>query len=511
MALKSTEQAPRRIHALLDHSLAAAPHQPFILLPGRTLTFADVDALARQAEAELRALDVRAGDRVMVVAENCPEHAALIFACSRIGAWSCGVNARMAPAEIDAFAERADARVVYFTSGASSAAQAHAQRFHATPSSLPGMSHSAVRTDSQPETGPLQTTVAGLIFTSGTTGKPKGVMLSHDALCHFAEQSAQLRGLTPADRCYAFVPMTHIFGLVTVMLTALQARAQLVMRPQFDPADLLDALAHHEVSQLQGPPTLYARLLSHLQSLGQTRIHAPALRFVYTGAGPLNLTLKQRVEAAFGQPLHHGYGLSEYAGSVHITRLGEWREDTSAGYAVPEAQVQVTDPATGQPLPAGQRGELWIRGRGLMPGYFRDPEAMAAVMRPGGWYASGDIGEMAEDGALWVVCRLKEMIIRSGFNVYPAEVEAALNTFPAIERSAVVGRKEPDGNEQVIAFVELRPGSTLDHSALQAHLRERLAPYKRPARIEPIDALPVNPNGKILKRVLQEQAAAFSS
>ena len=499
-----------RIHHLLDRSLEQGRDAPFIVLPNHTLSFADVDAMAQQVEAELRSLNVRAGDRVMVVAENCPEHAALIFACSRIGAWSCGVNARMAPAEIDAFAARADARVVYFTASASASAQAHAKRYHATSSCLPGMSHSAVKADSTPETGPLQTSVAGLIFTSGTTGQPKGVMIGHDALCHFAAQSAQSRALSPADRCYAFVPMTHIFGLATVMLTALQARAQLVMRPQFDPADLLDALAHHGVSQLQGPPALYSRLLAYLQEKGIERIHAPALRFVYTGAGPLDMALKQRVEAAFGQTLHHGYGLSEYAGSMHITRLGEWRHDTSAGYAVSEAEVQVTDPATGQPMPYGQRGELWVRGRGLMPGYFRDPEATAAVMRPGGWYASGDLGEMAEDGALWVVGRLKEMIIRSGFNVYPAEVEAALNAFPSIERSAVIGRKEADGNEQVLAFVELRPGCTLKRTALHAHLREQLAPYKRPAHIEVMETLPTNHNGKILKRILQEQAATLS-
>lgn len=498
-----------RIHNLLDRSLEQGANAPFIVLPERSLSFADVALLSDQAEIELRALNVRAGDRVVVVAENCPEHAALIFACSRIGAWSCGVNARMAPAEIDAFTQRADARVIYFTAGASCSAQSHAARFHAMPSRLPGMAHSAVRTDSTPEKGQLQKEVASLIFTSGTTGHPKGVMLRHDALCHFAQQSAQSRALSPDDRCYAFVPMTHIFGLATVMLTALQARAQLVMRPQFDPADLLDALAHHGVSQLQGPPALYSRLLAYLQEQGMERIHAPALRFVYTGAGPLDLSLKQRVEAAFGQPLHHGYGLSEYAGSVHITRLHEWRSDTSAGYAVAEAEVQVTDPATGQPLPAGQRGELWIRGRGLMPGYFRDPEATAAVMRPGGWYASGDLGEMAPDGALWVVGRLKEMIIRSGFNVYPAEVEAALNTHPCIERSAVVGRKEADGNEQVIAFVELRPGKQLEPVDLHKHLCNLLAPYKRPAYIETVTRLPTNPNGKILKRVLQEQAATL--
>ncbi len=501
-----------RIHHLLDRWLTESPDQPFIHLPdGRSLTFADLGALTTAAEAELLALGVLPGDRVLVVAENCPEHAALILACSRVGAWSCGVNARMAPAEIDAFAAKADARVIYFTAAASRAASAHARRFDAVPSALNGMEHSHVRANAMPEGQPLQDQVAALIFTSGTTGEPKGVMLTHDALIHFARVTCEARALSPVDRSYAFVPMTHIFGLGTVLLSSLLAGAQLVMRPQFDPADLLDALAHCGVSQLQGPPTLYSRLLAHLQHEGITTPTAPALRYLYTGAGPLDLSLKQRVEATFGLTLHHGYGLSEYAGSVHVTRLGDRRADTSAGYAVAEAEVQVTDPVTGTPLPLGERGELWLRGRGLMPGYFRDPDATAKAMREGGWYASGDLGEMHADGALFVVGRLKEMIIRSGFNVYPAEVETALNTHPSIQRSAVVGCRESDGNEEIIAFVELRPGATLDVAALQNHLRERLAPYKRPARIVALPELPTNNNGKILKRELQEQAASLLS
>ncbi len=500
-----------RIHHLLDRWRAEAPQQPFIHLPGgRSLSFAGLGMLTDTAEAELRALQVRPGDRVLVVAENCPEHAALILACSRVGAWSCGVNARMAPAEIDAFAAKADARVLFFTASASRSAAAHARRFAAVDSALPGLQHSPVRPQAQPETGALRDSVAALIFTSGTTGEPKGVMLTHDALIHFARVSGASRALGPQDRSYAFVPMTHIFGLGTVLISSLLAGAQLVMRPQFDPDDLLDALARHGVSQLQGPPALFSRLMAHLQERGIQQPEAPALRYLYTGAGPLDLALKNRVEAAFGQALHHGYGLSEYAGSVHLTRLGERRADTSAGYAVAEAQVQVTDPATGRPLPLGERGELWIRGRGLMPGYFRDPAATAAVMREGGWYASGDLGEMHADGALFVVGRLKEMIIRSGFNVYPAEVETALNTHPGIQRSAVVGRGVDDGNEEIVAFVELRPGAALDADALQAHLRGLLAPYKRPSHIVALDELPTNTNGKVLKRILKDHALSLT-
>ena len=499
-----------RIHHLLDRWRIEAPQRPFIYLPdGTSLSFAGLAVLTDRAEAELRALDVRPGDRVLMVAENCPEHAALILACSRVGAWSCGVNARMAPGEIDAFAAKADARVTYFTAAASASAAAHGQRFSAQASALPGIRRSSVRADAVAQDGPLAQTVAAIIFTSGTTGEPKGVMLTHDALLHFARVSAASRALGPQDRCYAFVPMTHIFGLGTVLLSCLQAGAALVMRPQFDPEDLLDALARHGVSQLQGPPALFSRLLTYLQVQGIEHPEAPQLRYVYTGAGPLDLTLKQRVEAVFGQTLHHGYGLSEYAGSVHLTRQHERRDDTSVGYAVESAEVQVTDPDTGQAVPTGQRGELWIRGRGLMPGYFRDAQASADAMREGGWYASGDLGEMHADGALWVVGRLKEMIIRSGFNIYPAEVELALNALPGVQRSAVVGRPEGDGNEQVIAFVELQPGAVFDDAAAHAHLRQHLAPYKQPTHIAIVAELPTSHNGKVLKRQLQLQAASL--
>jgi malonyl-CoA/methylmalonyl-CoA synthetase len=329
-------------------------------------------------------------------------------------------------------------------------------------------------------------------------------MMTHEGVTHFGRVSAASRDLGEDDRSYAYLPMTHIFGLGTVLVASLYAGATLVMRAAFDPAMALEDLAQHGVTQLQGPPTLFARLLAHMGKAGVQHPAAPQLRYVYTGAGPLDMALKQRVEAAFRKPLHHGYGLSEYAGSVHLTRQGEWREDTSAGHVVEGAELRIVDPQSGRVLPPGERGEIWMRGVGLMPGYFRDKEATAAVMRTGGWYASGDLGELRADGALFVVGRLKEMIIRSGFNIYPAEVEAVLNAFPAVERSAVVGRSQVDGNEDVVAYVELRHGVTLDEQALRQHLREHLAPYKQPAVIRTVEAFPMTGSGKVLKRRLLE-------
>ena len=523
-----------RIHTLFDGWLQRSPERVFLVIPANVavipakagiqgspdlktealdsrlrgndefMTYAQVGALVDALEAELRADGVRPGDRVMVVAENCPQHLALILACSRVGAWSCGVNARMAPGEVAGFSEKADARVHYFTSGVSRAAAAHGARFDARPSVIEGLQRSPVRADAIAETGPLAAEVAAIIFTSGTTGTPKGVLMTHRGVTHFGRISAASRELGEQDRSYAYLPMTHIFGLATVLVASLYAGATLLMRPAFDPADALEDLAHHGVTQLQGPPALFARLLAHMEQAGIRHPPVPQLRYVYTGAGPLDLVLKRRVEAAFGHPLHHGYGLSEYAGSVALTRLHERRDDTSAGYQVEGAELRIVDPKTGLDLPAGERGEIWMRGVGLMPGYFRDPAATAAVIKAGGWYASGDLGEIHADGAVFVVGRLKEMIIRSGFNVYPAEVETVLNDFPGIERSAVAGRPAGDGNEDVIAFVELKPGAAIDDAALKAHLRERLAPYKQPAVVRIVESFPMTGSGKVLKRKLLE-------
>lgn len=489
------------IHELFDARAASAPGQVFLFMPGTTLTLAGLGALVDQLAQELRADGVQPGDRVLIVAENCPEHVALILACSRVGAWSCGVNARMSRGEISGFNAKADPRVVYFTSGVSDAARQHGSEAGALPSVLPGLQRSAVRTQAVDGQGELAARVAAIIFTSGTTGTPKGVLVTHAGLLQFGRVSAQSRALGPQDRSYAYLPMTHIFGLGTVLMASLHAGAGLVMRSKFDPADVFDALAHQGLSNLQGPPAMFTRLLGWLDQQGIASPAAPALRYVYTGAAPLDMVLKRAVEKRFGHPLHHGYGLSEYAGALCLGRLGEPRDDTSAGYLVDGAGLRIVN-SDGQDVPNGERGEIWMRGVGLMPGYFRDPDATAQVMRPGGWYASGDLGYQAPDGALFVVGRLKEMIIRSGFNVYPGEVEAVLCQFPGIQRAAVIGRGESDGNEEILAFVETVDHTPLDMERLQAHIADNLAPYKRPARVIPVDAFPMTHSGKVLKRNL---------
>ena len=284
------------IHELFDARVARAPGQAFLYTPEATLTLADLNACVSQLVQELRADGVQPGDRVLTVAENCPEHVALILACSRVGAWSCGVNARMSRGEVSGFNTKADPRVVYFTSGVSSAARQHGMDAGAVPSVLPGLQRSAPRPQAVAEQGELASRVAAVIFTSGTTGAPKGVLVSHAGILQFARISAESRELGPQDRSYAYLPMTHIFGLGTVLMASLYAGAGLVMRSTFDPADVFEALAHHGVSTLQGPPTMFNRLLGWLDQQGIATPLAPDLRYVYTGAAALDMRLKQAVE-----------------------------------------------------------------------------------------------------------------------------------------------------------------------------------------------------------------------
>jgi len=495
-----------RIHQLFDERAAQAPDHPFLFLRDGVMTLGQLAVQVNALEAELREAGVRLGDRVLVAAENCPEHVALVLACSRVGAWACGVNARMTASELAGFAAKADARLLYFTVGVSASAREHAAQHDTRASVLPALRHTLADPEASPQTGELAERVAAIIFTSGTTGQPKGVMLTHAGLLQFGKVSAQSRGLLPADRSYAYLPMTHIFGLGTVLMASLHAGAGLLMRSQFDPADVFDALAHQGLTQLQGPPAMFTRLLAWLDGQGIDHPAAPDLRYVYTGAAPLDLSVKKAIEARFGQPLHHGYGLSEYAGALTLCRKGEWRQDTSAGYLVEGAELRIVD-AQGHDLPAGEMGEIWMRGVGLMPGYFRDPEITDQVMKPGGWYASGDLGRQDADGALQVVGRLKEMIIRSGFNVYPGEVEAVFLAWPGVQRAAVAGRKTADGNEDILAFIEPKPGAQIDLEALKAHAHEHLSPYKRPSAVTLVAEMPMTLSGKVLKRELVDKYA----
>lgn len=517
---------PERICGIPRRWCALTPDAPALHDGRRRWTYAQLAAAVDQTSQLLRQLGVRAGDRLMVVGENCAAQVVLTFAAADIDAWIVHVNGRLPAREVDQILDHSGARRVIYTSiPASPETTAHGLRHGAEAAQPPFDDHpwmiGALKAGGARETpyARPERQVAALIYTTGTTGNPKGVMLSHRNLLFIAAISSTLRGLTPHDRAYGVLPITHVYGLASVMLGTLYAGACLYLCPRFTPEALIRAISNHRLTILQGVPAMYARLLEKLgtDDDGQPRRLANRLRFAYAGGSPLSPSLKTQVEQLLGVPLHNGYGMTETSPTVSQTRLDAPRGDASVGMPIPGVEVRVVD-KEGADVAPGANGELWVRGPNVMLGYYREPELTAAAMRPDGWINTGDMARQESDGALFIVGRTKELIIRSGFNVYPLEVETVLNAHPAVTQSAVVGRNASDGNEEVVAFIEVDPryrASTAELSTelsaelaeeLQQYLAGRLSPYKCPSEIIAMQTLPAATTGKILKGQLRQLA-----
>jgi long-chain acyl-CoA synthetase len=498
---------PARISAIPRRRAERAPHANALHDGRRHWTYAELAAAIDETAVLLRALKLRPGDRLMVVGENCVAQVVLTLAAASVDAWIVHVNGRLSAREVDAIMQHCGARRVIYTSSVSGEAAAHGLRHGASAADSPYGEWMVGRLNMDCAAEPVHEAsaeqVAALIYTTGTTGQPKGVMLTHRNLLFIAAVSSTLRGLTPSDRAYGVLPISHVYGLASVMLGTLCAGACLYLCPRFTPDAVLKAIRDDHLTILQGVPAMYARLLETLGGSGQRL--ASQLRFMYAGGSPLSPTLKAQAEQLFGLPLHNGYGMTETSPTVSQTRLDQPRSDTSVGQAIPGVEVRLVD-AGGVDVPPGADGELWVRGPNIMLGYYREPELTAAAMRPGGWLNTGDVARQDADGALFIVGRTKELIIRSGFNVYPLEVETVLNAHPAVTQSAVVGRNAADGNEEVVAFVEIDPRHRVTSEELQQYLATQLSPYKCPTEIIEMQTLPAAATGKILKGQLRQLA-----
>ncbi len=498
---------PARLPHLVRHRALVAPQAPAMIQGGTRWTYAQLAEAVDEAGALLRSLGVRPGDRVMLVGENCLTLVALILAAGEADAWAAIINARLSGPEIDAIRDHCGARRVIFTIEVSAEAATHAQRHGAETRTLGRLGAIAIgplNSDCSPE--PVETgngQVAALIYTSGTTGTPKGVMLTHRNIMFVGAVSGGLRDVRPGDVVYGVLPMSHVFGLASVLVGALYGGACLHVAPRFAPSQVLADLKAG-LSMWNGVPAMFAKFLEHIRLTGAA-IEAPALRFLSAGGSPLDPAIKAETEALFGRVLNNGYGLTESAPTICQTRLEAPRGDCSVGHALPGVEVRIVGP-DGKDVTAGGVGELWSRGPGTMKGYYRAPEMTAEVIDSEGWLNTGDFASRHPDGALFIVGRAKELIIRSGFNVYPAEVEAALNAHPLVTQSAVVGRPAPDGNEEVVAFVQVAPGTPVSAADLESWASARLAPYKRPGEVVVLGHLPAGATGKILKNRLAEAA-----
>jgi long-chain acyl-CoA synthetase len=496
---------PARIHEVIDRSVVLSPDHPALIEDGAVWTYRQLDRSVREIATALQSLEVRPGDRMMIVSENCIALAGLLLAASRIGAWAIVVNPRLSPRELDQISAHSGARRVFLTTGISNDAAAHATRLGAEVGDVGPLGDIGIGPlNEHASTEPMETSsanqVAVLIYTSGTTGTPKGVMLTHENLLFSAKTTALFRRMDADDKVYVVLPISHIVGISLLIMT-LMVGGTVRLVSKYEPATLARVIAEEGITILNGVPATYQRLLEYKSVAGLARLDRGSLRLIAVAGAPLDLDLKMRVERELGLPLSNGYGITECSPGISGVRFDEARADQAVGRILPGIETRIVGTA-GAPVRDGEVGELHVRGRNVMRGYYRAPELTSKAIDHEGWFNTGDLARFDGD-CLYIVGRTKEMIIRSGFNVYPAEVEAVLNSHQAVVQSAVVGRTVA-GNEEVVAFVQLMQGAKATPDELLAYAGSQLTSYKRPCEIVVLDALPATSTGKILKHKLAE-------
>jgi long-chain acyl-CoA synthetase len=506
---------PPRISEIIKPWVERSPDRAALVEDSGTWSYGQLASVIAETRVWLRDSGVRPGDRVMIVCENCRAVVAVLMALAGLDAWPVLVNARLSGREIEIIRDHCGARRVIYTTTVSPHAREHARQQGAVIAEPAGLGLIGIgplyqQVEPEPLDPDEANRIAALIYTSGTTGLPKGVMLTHRNVLYIAALSARIRSLGPDDRLYGILPMSHVVGFSVVLLGTLLSGGTLYLSPRFDPMTARTTLEKYRLTVVLGTPAIFALFLEFAKLKGIKSLKLPSLRIISSSGAPLQAALKTAVEKLFGLVLHNGYGVTECSPTIAQTRVEVPRDDTSVGSVFPGVEVKIIGPDHGR-VDKGEVGELWVRGPNLMKGYYRAPEETASSMDEEGWFNTRDLARF-EDGNLFIVGRTKDLIIRRGFNVYPAEVEAVLNAHPAVTQSAVIGRVVEGGaeGEEILAFVQPRGGVALTATELAEHASRHLAPYKRPSHIVFIPSMPVTATGKIMKAELAKTAAAVS-
>ncbi len=454
--------------AFLETTARRAPGKPALVWDGGSLVWEEMERRAGAFARSLAERGVKPGDRIALSIPNRWTFAVALWGGFKSGATVVPLNPLLAPEE--------RARVL-----------AHLR---------PSLVVDAVGADGA--TWPsvaVADSPALILYTSGSTGQPKGAVLSHAALAFSSRSWAgPVMALSPEDRVLAVLPFSHSYGLNGALLAPLWAGAGAVVLERFSPEEALAAIARHRVTVLPGVATMFRRLLDSLQLASAD---LSSLRLALSGAAPCPWDLAQEWRQRTGVRILRGYGMTELFRPISYLAGDTTDLPDAIGRPVPGVDVRAVD-EEGRQLPPGEIGELWIRSPAAMDGYLDDPEETRAVLEDG-WFKTGDLVSITPDGFVRIVGRKRELILRGGYSVFPVEVEAALLTHPAVAEAAVVGVAHAELGEDVVAFATLRSGSTASSEQLIAHCKERLAAYKYPRRIVIVDQLPKGATGKVLK------------
>ena len=517
---------PQTITSILAYRAAGDPTAPYLCTDDAVLSFGEVDDQAEALAASLANLGLGPGDRIALVLPAWPEFAVSVFAAARIGALVVPVDPRLRLPEL---------RYALRHSGAAcaiSAENAHGidflQIFEDFLVELPALSHLVTvgeedlwyddrifqwedllsagvgRDFAAPAASPDDP--LAILYTSGTSGKPRGVELTHANLLHAATETSRAIDLSPGDVVAGISALHHVFGLAPGLLGTALSGASLVLRDDADAAEALRAARRHGATVRYGVPTDFANLLRHLQAEGGP---PPALRLCLSSGAPMNDDLARRIEESFGVPLVIAYSLTEAASTLATSRPGDpvRKRHFTVGRPVGGTEVRVKE-RDGTTLPRESVGEIAVRGPGVMCGYYRQPLETAAATDPDGYLRTGDLGLVDEDGYLHLVGRREDVIIRTGFKVHPREVEDRIMAHPAVERAAVVGVPDDILGEAICACVVRVEGGVVTEPEIQEWSAATLAGYKVPDLVSFMDELPLTDTGTVRRRELSRRISA---
>jgi long-chain acyl-CoA synthetase len=436
------------------------------------LSYSELDAASARVAGMLRARGLLPGDRVGVMLPNVPEFAMAYYGVLRMGGVVVPMNPMLKPREVEHYITDSGAAVVLDDVAA-----------------LPG--------DAVPDFDVVErdaSDTAVILYTSGTTGKPKGAELTHGNLVGNVEVMLDLLSISRDDVVLGALPLFHSFGQTCGLNLVVASGACLALLSRFLPGDVLDLVERRRVTVFEGVPTMYAALLNHSE---RDRHDVSSLRVCVSGGAALPLEVLHGFETAFGCVVLEGYGLSETSPVASFNRADGGRKPGSIGTPVDGVEMKLLDAS------AEGVGEIAIRGHNVMKGYWRDPQATAAAIDAGGWFRTGDLARVDEDGCYFIVDRKKELIIRGGYNVYPREIEEVIYEHPAVREAAVVGIPHPELGEEIGAAVALKEGADVDAADVREFVKAQVAAYKYPRHLWFVDELPKGSTGKILKRAIE--------
>jgi len=484
------------------------PEAPALSFEGSTWSFADLHRLSSRSAQALRSAGVNAGDRVALLTKNRAEFYELLFACSKIGAILVGLNWRLAPGEIEAIVADAKPKVAFLGPD-------EEKLFNANTRHTPGLHQVVVlgsefeawRSDSHEDPGHVGEAddVTLLMYTSGTTGLPKGVMLTNANMA-FTRKLGETWGMGPNSVNLVAMPMFHVggtgYGTSTMMVGG-----HTVLMKEVNPAVAIDLIERYKVTHTFFVPAVVQSLLL---TPGIENADFSSLQLLMYGASPIGDVLLKQALAVLKCNFMQAYGMTETAGTVLDLPPQDHEPEgprsgllKSCGKAYPWVNLRIIDPTTFSDVKVGEVGEIWLQSGMVMKGYWNKPEATSEAIQPGGWLRTGDAAYQDSEGYVYMFDRFKDMIISGGENIYPAEVENAMNAHPAVKEVGVIGVPHSHWGETPMAIVVLRSGQTAEPEDLMAFTRDRLAHYKCPTSVVMANELPRNASGKLLKRELR--------